>query len=216
MFKTISEIAGWGPLQGDVAFWKSEIETAGAVPIPIPGVSGDSGVSLTASFRAGALYPLPVGFGNMSQPSRLNDRFMLGGPTDVRGFKMSGLGPHDGQDAVGGDIYAAASTNLLIPIPRIGKDTPLRLQLFANAGRLFALKDSKGHGKPENSNSVQKDFYGSLAQLGEGIPSVSAGIGVVYAHPVARFEMNFSLPLVIRKGEIGRKGLQFGVGINFL
>jgi outer membrane protein insertion porin family len=216
LLKTVSEIAGWGPLRGDVAFWKSEVETAGAIPVPIPGVPGLSGVSLTGSFRAGVLYPLPVGFGRMAEPSKLNDRFQLGGPTDVRGFKISGLGPHDGQDAVGGDIYAAASTNLLLPFPRVAKDTPLRFQIFANAGRLVSLKDSKGKGKAEDSKSTQKDFYGSLAQLGDGIPSLSAGVGIVYAHPVARFEMNFSLPLVIRKGEIGRKGLQFGVGINFM
>jgi outer membrane protein insertion porin family len=214
--KTFSEIAGWGPLRGDVAFWKSEIDTAGAVPIPIPGIKSESGVSLTGGFRAGVLYPLPVGFGSESKPSRLNDRFQLGGPTDVRGFKMSGLGPHDGTDAVGGDLYYAASTNLLMPFPRVGKDTPLRFQLFANAGRLIALKDSKGKGRAEDGKTQQKDFYGSVTQLGDGIPSLSAGFGVVYAHPVARFELNFSLPLVMRRGEESRKGLQFGVGINFL
>ena len=29
----------------------------------------------------------------------------------------------------------------------------------------------------------------------------------MYAHPVARFELNFSLPLVMRRGEEARKGL---------
>jgi outer membrane protein insertion porin family len=58
--------------------------------------------------------------------------------------------------------------------------------------------------------------YSTVAHLGDGIPSMAAGVGVVYAHPVARFELNFSLPLVLRRGEEGRKGLQFGVGINFL
>jgi outer membrane protein insertion porin family len=207
LVKTISELAGWGPLQGDVAFWKSEVETSGAVAIPIPGIKGDSGVSFTAGLRAGVLYPLTVGLGSETKHSRINDRFQLGGPTDVRGFKISGLGPRDGPDAVGGDVYAAGSANLLIPFPRVGKDTPLRLQLFANAGRLLALKDKK-----TSSESV----YSTVAQLGDGIPSVAAGVGVVYAHPVARFELNFSLPLVMRRGEEGRKGLQFGVGINFL
>ncbi|CZR66304.1 probable SAM50 Sorting and Assembly Machinery (SAM) complex subunit [Phialocephala subalpina] len=206
--KTVSEIAGWGPLQGDAAFWKSEFEASGAIPIPIPGKKGDSGVSLTGGLRGGMIYPLPIGFGSEVKPSRINDRFTLGGPTDVRGFKMSGLGPRDGPDAVGGDVYAAASANLLMPFPRVGKDTPLRLQLFANAGRLLALQDGK--------KSTSRSVYGTVAQLGEGIPSLAAGFGVVYAHPVARFELNFSLPLVLRKGEEGRKGLQFGVGINFL
>ncbi|KAH6678717.1 mitochondrial outer membrane protein-like protein [Halenospora varia] len=208
LMKTVSEIAGWGPLQGDVAFWKSELETSGAIPIPIPGIKGDSGVSLTGGLRAGMLYPLPLGFASTSQPSRINDRFQLGGPTDVRGFKIGGLGPRDGSDALGGDIFAAGSANLLIPFPRVGKDTPLRLQLFANAGRLLALKDRGGN--------TQKSVYNTIAQLGDSLPSMAAGFGVVYAHPVARFELNFSLPLVMRRGEETRKGLQFGVGINFL
>lgn len=207
LMKTVSELAGWGPLQGDVAFWKSELETAGAISVPIPGIKGDSGVSFSGGFRAGVLYPMPIGFGSESKPSRINDRFQLGGPTDVRGFKMSGLGPRDGPDAVGGDVYAAASANLLMPLPRVGKDTPLRLQLFANAGRLLALKDEQ---------STPKSVYGTIAQLGEELPSLAAGVGLVYAHPVARFELNFSLPLIMRKGEEARKGLQFGVGINFM
>lgn len=52
--------------------------------------------------------------------------------------------------------------------------------------------------------------------LSTGLPSIAAGVGLVYAHPVARFELNFSLPLVMRRGEDSRKGLQVGVGINFL
>jgi outer membrane protein insertion porin family len=215
LMKTISEIAGWGPLQGDVAFWKSEVETSGAVSVPIPGVQGDSGVSLTGGFRAGMIYPLPLGFSSTAQSSRINDRFQLGGPTDVRGFRISGLGPRDGPDAVGGDAYAAGSVNLLMPFPRVGKDTPLRFQLFANGGRLLALKGAGEKGGMD-SKSVSKSVYGTVADLANGLPSLAAGFGVVYAHPVARFELNFSLPLVLRRGEEGRKGLQFGVGINFL
>lgn len=213
MFKSVSEIAGWGPLQGDVAWWKSEMETLGAVAIPIPGIEGDSGVSLTAGLRAGVLWPLPLGFGTKSKASRLNDRFQLGGPTDVRGFKLSGLGPRDCQDAVGGDVFAALSANLLFPVPTFKKDTPLRLQVFANAGRLLALNNIEGKGYKETQQSV----YKTMGQLIDGsTPSLSAGVGLVYAHPVARFELNFGLPLVVRRGEEGRKGLQFGVGINFM
>jgi len=145
---------------------------------------------------------------NDAKPSRINDRFLLGGPTDVRGFKLGGLGPRDGVDAGGGDVYAASSINLLLPLPRVDASTPLRLHIFANAGRLLALK------KTETTTS--RNVYSTVAELGNGIPSLAAGVGLVYAHPVARFELNFGLPLVVRKGEEGRKGLQFGVGINFL
>jgi outer membrane protein insertion porin family len=215
LIKTVSEIAGWGPLKGDVAFLKSEVETTGALSIPIPGIKGDSGVSFTAGLRGGVLCPLALGFGGPVQPSRINDRFILGGPTDVRGFKIGGLGPHDGSDSVGGDVYAAGSANLLMPLPRVGKDSPLRLQVFANAGRLLPLHDPKGKGRA-GEESTLRELSTSVRRLGDALPSTSVGLGIVYAHPVARFELNFSLPVVVRRGEESRKGLQFGVGINFL
>jgi len=149
------------------------------------------------------LYPLGMGFSSRApEKSRINDRFFLGGPTDIRGFNIGGLGPRDGNDSVGGDVYAAFSSNLLFPLPRTGADSPLRFQVFANGGRLLALKE--------------KGVYSTIAGLADGLPSLAAGVGVVYAHPVARFELNFSLPLVVRVGEDKRKGLQFGVGISFL
>ncbi len=201
--RSVSEIAG-SVLGGDVAFWKSEMETSAAIGIPLPGKSAEeSGVSLTGGLRAGMLYPL----GGVA--SRINDRFQLGGPTDVRGFKMGGLGPRDGPDALGGDVFAAGSVNLLMPFPRVGADTPLRFQIFANGGRLLGLKK-------RDWESDTSAFYRTVGKLADGLPSTSVGFGVVYAHPVARFELNFGVPLVIRKNEELRKGLQFGVGINFM
>ena len=213
--KTTAELAGWGPLQGDVAFFKPELEAQAALPIPIPGIQGESGVSFTTGLRAGLLYPLPLSSDPTAKPSRLNDRFQLGGPTDVRGFRLSGLGPHDAGDAVGGDLFAAGSANLLIPLPRVGADKPFRLQAFVNGGRLLALKPGQKEGDSD-SQAVKQRVSDTIKELGNGLPSMAAGLGLVYAHPVARFELNFSLPLVLRKGEDGRKGLQFGIGINLL
>ncbi|KAK5017645.1 hypothetical protein LTR60_001848 [Cryomyces antarcticus] len=217
LLKTTSEIAGFGLLRGDVAFGKLEAETQAALPIPLPGIQGDSGVSFTAGLRGGLLYPLTLGGGDMPAQSRLNDRFQLGGPTDVRGFRLSGLGPRDGPDAVGGDVYAAGGASLLVPFPRVGKDTPLRFQMFVNGGRLLALKNTaREKGGAMDSGAVSRSVKSAVKELANGLPSCAAGVGVVYAHPVARFELNFSLPLVLRKGEEGRKGLQFGVGLSFL
>jgi outer membrane protein insertion porin family len=47
-------------------------------------------------------------------------------------------------------------------------------------------------------------------------PSVSVGIGLVYWHSLARFELNFCLPLVASKSDRIHPGFQFGFGINFL
>ncbi|KAF2028064.1 hypothetical protein EK21DRAFT_114266 [Setomelanomma holmii] len=204
LMKSVSELAGLGGLQGDVAFFKSEAESQVALPF------GDTGITLTASLRGGLIYPLALPGQNQPQASRINDRFTLGGPNNVRGFRLAGLGPHDGPDAVGGDVYAAGGASLLLPVPRVGKETPLRLQAFINGGRLLALK---GQGKAGN---VQNSFKKTLSSLTDELPSAAAGVGLVYAHPIARFEINFSLPLVMRAKEEGRKGLSFGVGIEFL
>ncbi|KAM7221760.1 mitochondrial outer membrane beta-barrel protein Tob55, variant 2 [Rhypophila decipiens] len=218
ILRTESELAGWGPLKGDVSFLKSELHLNGATPLTLPGVSVGGG------FRVGILYPLGFGFslpGRGIRPSRINDRFLLGGPTDVRGFQIGGLGPRDGQDAVGGDVFAAGGVNMLLPVPRTGPSSPFRIQVFANGGRLVAFKN-KGKAKEEgvsstlDSRTVLDGMKSAVGELVSGLPSLSAGVGLVYAHHIARFELNFSLPLVARSGEEVRKGLQVGVGINFL
>ncbi|POS71461.1 sorting assembly machinery 50 kDa subunit [Diaporthe helianthi] len=225
LIKTMTELAGFGPLRGDVAFSKSEVELGGAVPVPLPGVSSSrTGISIGGGLRFGILYPLPLGWSPKGEsiPSLINDRFQLGGPTDVRGFKIGGLGPREGTDSVGGDVFAAGSVNMLIPLPRTGVDSPLRLQLFANGGRLVALQDQtrareqESKGLAMSSGAVKRGMGRALSELSSGLPSIAAGFGLVYAHPVARLELNFSLPLVMRRGELGRKGLSVGVGINFL
>lgn len=213
--RVFNEIAGWGPLKGDVSFWKSEIETQGALPIPIPMLNRPSGISLTTSLRGGLLCPLGLDSDSRPQLSRINDRFQLGGPADVRGFRLSGLGPREGPDSLGGDVYAAGSVNLLAPLPRVGAEKPFRLQAFVNSGRLLALRTQHGEA-PKTQSEVRDSLAATVSELGQGLPSTAAGVGLVYAHPSARFEVNFSLPLVLRRGEEGRKGLQVGVGINLM
>jgi outer membrane protein insertion porin family len=210
LMKTVSELAGFGPLKGDAAFFKSEAESQVALPF------GDTGITFTAGLRGGLIYPLALGSDTTPQQSRINDRFQLGGPTSVRGFRLSGLGPHDGPDAVGGDVYAAGGASLLFPVPKVGKDTPLRFQAFVNGGRLLSLKNPSKEGGPMDSEAVKSSMSKTLKSLQDGLPSTAAGVGLVYAHPIARFEINFSLPLVIRAREEARKGLSFGVGIEFL
>ncbi|KAI1125449.1 outer membrane protein, OMP85 family [Nemania abortiva] len=222
MVKTSTELAGWGLLGGDVGFSKSEMEVAGALPISMPGSKGFSGVSVGCGLRAGLLYPLPLSFGlGGASPSRLNDRFTLGGPTDVRGFSLGGLGPRDGTDALGGDVFAAGSVNMLLPLPKVGPDSPFRIQVFANGGRSVAMKhktksNDAASGQRMTASSALGGMFSATKEIGTSLPSIAAGVGLVYAHPVARFELNFTLPLVMRQGEESRKGLQVGVGINFL
>ncbi|KAH7271066.1 hypothetical protein FSOLCH5_003943 [Fusarium solani] len=223
MVRTGLEVAGFGPLVGDVAFSKGEVEVGGAIPVPLPGIKDRTGISIGGGLRLGLLCPLPLGydFGGKLGLSRINDRFQLGGPTDVRGFKLGGLGPRDGADSVGGDVFAAGSVNMLLPVPYKGPDSGLRFQLFANGGRLVALKNpskssSGAATQALRPSAVRDGMINAVGELFNGVPSLAAGVGLVYAHPVARFELNFSLPLALRRGEVSTKGLQVGVGINFL
>ena len=221
LLRSVTELAGVGPLNGDVAFAKGELESQFAIPL----IRKDLGISLTTGVKGGVLYPLALGrnpLGATPQNSRINDRFTLGGPTDIRGFRLAGLGPRDGSDSVGGDVYAAGGANLYLPLPRVGPDVPIRMQLFVNAGRLLGLQNPRSPSEKDSASEslspadVRKSVRNAIDELGREMPSVAAGVGIVYAFPFARFELNFSLPLIVRKGEEARKGLSLGVGISFL
>jgi outer membrane protein insertion porin family len=219
LLRSAAELAGAGPLGGDVGFARVEAEAQAAVPVPLPRVAGPSGVAVNLGLRAGLLCPLAAGGAAAARPSILPDRFTLGGPTDVRGFRMAGLGPHEGGDALGGDAYAAGGASVLVPLPRAGRDVPLRLQAFVNAGRLVALNGGEdGAEGPalEKPGATWASVKRTVADLRRELPSTAAGVGLVYAHPMARFELNFSLPLFVRRDELARKGIQFGIGVTFL
>lgn len=84
-----SEFAGVG---GDVRFIKSQLGAGIYVPFVW------SGVHIGLNTKAGVITPLPFD----AAPSHgLLDRFSLGGPLSVRGFRESGIGPQDGHDSLG-------------------------------------------------------------------------------------------------------------------
>jgi outer membrane protein insertion porin family len=79
---------------------------------------------------------------------RIVDHFFLG-PSLVRGFEASGIGPRDvtSQDgranAIGGTTYFGGSAEVQFPLPLIPRDFGLRGAVFADAGTLFGYKGSK-------------------------------------------------------------------------
>lgn len=150
--------------------------------------------TLIASNKAGAL------FGTGSGPSNVLDRFHLGGPNDVRSFLLQGLGPKDNNSSVGGDYFFNGGLSLISHIPKTPKDTNFKFHTFFNFGKLVRGGDS---------------FSDIIKKLTKE-HSVSIGTGLLYNHPLARFELNFVLPLTAQSTDYLRKGLQYGVGISFL
>lgn len=124
------------------------------------------------------------------------DRFFAGGPNDVRLFLLHGLGPKDNNLAVGGDCYVSGGVSLISRLPRAPRDTGFRWHTFANYGKLVG------------AGGGWRLLYGSC--------STSAGMGLLYNHPMARFELNLVLPLSAHASDYTRKGIQYGVGVSFL
>lgn len=177
------------------------------------------------SFRTGILHNL----NKVKGYTHLMDKFYLGGPTDIRGFTYNGLGPRaptsylnsnyltSGGDRLGGNLFYSAGLSLLTTIPKLAptEDYNWKLHFFANAGKLinfdyhnkFQLGQGQGHG---TNNSID----GLVLQLKQ--PSVSIGAGVLYNHPAARFELNFTVPVLAHESDSLRKGIQYGIGLSFL
>ena len=84
---------------------------------------------MSASLRGGCLNPF--------SSSRINDRFLLGGPTSLRGFSLWGAGPQDLGFAVGGEAYWASALHLFTPLPLLSKSGVFglfRMHGFITAG----------------------------------------------------------------------------------
>ncbi|ODQ81529.1 hypothetical protein BABINDRAFT_11659 [Babjeviella inositovora NRRL Y-12698] len=152
-------------------------------------------VSATLTGKLGLLVPLG------QTTSCILDRFYIGGANDVRGFNVLGLGPKQNQTAVGGDMFLSGGLSVFSHIPRTAMDSNFKFQHFLNWGKAVPL---------DKSSSWQQNVRAFAT------PSVSAGVGLVFNHPMARFEANFVVPLQVSRGDSVRKGFQFGIGMSYM
>ncbi|KAL7750654.1 hypothetical protein RI367_003996 [Sorochytrium milnesiophthora] len=182
-----NEFAG---LYGDVKHVKNEAEAQYNWNL-------GRGFSLSTTLRTGLIVPLA------GTTTRINDRFFIGGPTSVRGFRWSSIGPKDAVDYLGGDAHYQVGVSLLTPLPRLADKSWLRGLLFVNAGSLTQLDRSV-------------PLPTSLQTFLSSPPSVSAGVGLAIRHQICRLELNWGVPLVMRRGDASVPGFQFGIGLSFL
>jgi len=83
--KSMQEFAGLG--SGDVKFLKNTIDAQYVKTFP----QLSPRIHFLWNARGGILWSL-----EKNATTRITDRFHLGGPTDVRGFRHFGIGPKDG------------------------------------------------------------------------------------------------------------------------
>jgi len=116
-------------------------------------------------------------------------------------------------DSLGGDVFWAAGASLITHLPR-KPHWPVKAHAFLNAGQLESLHrphQGERDGRGAASSALQSSIAAALAQ-----PSVSAGVGLIYHFDPVRVELNFGVPLAARASDGTRKGVQIGIGLEFL
>jgi outer membrane protein insertion porin family len=128
-------------------------------------------------------------------------------------------------DSLGGNIMLATGVSVVSDIP-YKAHWPVKLHWFANAGRLGAWEDGMfassllplsrlRYRYCEANTQADKSLTSQIASA-ISKPSISAGVGLMYRMEPIRVEVNVGLPIVQSRGEKARKGLQVGLGIDFL
>jgi outer membrane protein insertion porin family len=111
------------------------------------------------------------------------------------------MGPRDRSDSLGGDIYWAAGVSLISDVPR-KPHWPIKSHIFFNAGRLDLM---------DKSRNYLENIAACLSR-----PSISAGVGLIYRFDPVRVEVNFGVPLIASRSDGIRRGVQVGMGLEFL
>lgn len=143
-------------------------------------------------------------------------------------------------DALGGDAYWSLGASLFAPfIKREWGD--FKWHAFVNAGQVALMDQAKplvALTGPSSSTgaggaltrapalaptapapvAARNCASGALHDLWTqlSLPTITAGIGLVYTQGALRAELNAGAPLASRRSDGTRKGLQLGVGVSFL
>jgi outer membrane protein insertion porin family len=143
--------------------------------------------------------------GNISSldgnPLRITDQFQLG-PTLVRGFAPSGLGPRDISDPassqynpLGGTHYAGASVEVQFPIYGLPRDIGVKGALFADAGTIFGYggktKFTNGACVPSNVAPVFQQGNCLTVRDSDLIRS-SVGASIIWASPLGPIRFDYA------------------------
>lgn len=131
-----------------------------------------------------------------------SDQFLLGGSTDLRGFRLHSVGPQHSTFAAGANTYWALGAHTYIPPPagpwrhRFGN--MLNLHAFFTAG----------------SAASESSFLTNMQKLTSDV-SASCGLGVALDFQHASLELNYCLPLRVGSA-VPSPGFSFAIGANLL
>jgi len=191
LMRNTLEVAGLG---GDVKFVKNTLEGQQHIALP------SFGIALAFSGSLGFLQSLG------GQSSRINDRFFLGGPVVMRGFRTKGLGPRgsgksSSSCAKGGDAFFTAGVTATMDLPsRVLQALNVKGHVFCNTGNNIAV----GGGRP-----VWKQMPSMLSNY-----RAVLGMGMVVPLQVGRLEANYCLPLRVMP-DLGDRLARWQLALSF-
>ncbi len=161
-----ADLAGLG---GDRHFLKPKLTASYYYPIALPWV-------LSLRGEVGHIF-------NFDDEVRLTDRFFVGGD-NCRGFRNSGVGPRDTttRDALGGNTYYAATTELSFPLG-LPQEFGLMGRVFGDACSLWD-SDSKG-AEVADENAIR----------------FATGVGVSWKSPLGPIRLDVAVPVLKEKSD---------------
>ncbi|KAG6496231.1 hypothetical protein ZIOFF_044079 [Zingiber officinale] len=224
-FSSTSQIAGLGPDNRLIQFFRQDFDLRGAIPL------GFYNAALNFGVTAGAVMPW-AGFTNSSTP--MCERFYMGShsspvcklgrPASLFSFKQRGLGPTDMQrvisskriedkdatssgrdasgsiasqnrDAVGGDLAVTAFADLSFDLP---------LKVFRESGVHGHMFINVGNLIKLSEELTNFQFHRFLDTFRS-----SAGVGIVIPTRLFRMEINYCYLLKQSQHDHGKTGIQF-------
>jgi outer membrane protein insertion porin family len=163
--KLNQDLAGLG---GDSKFLRHEVRSGYFIPV----FRKNNDIVLQLSANTGYI------FGLGGEDVRINERFFVGGD-DLRGFRTAGIGPRDitTTDALGGNLYYTASTELRFPLG-LPKELDFLGNIFIDAGSLSNINET-------GSEIVDKASV-----------RLSAGAGISWGSPMGPIRIDLATPIV--------------------
>jgi outer membrane protein insertion porin family len=184
----------------DIEFWTASYDALQLVPL---------GKSFTVLFNAEVNYSQAAGK-TTSVPPYLNA--YAGGPTSVRGYKESYLGPRDSYgNPYGGNLLTVLQTEILLPMPEKWRNSA-RFSLFYDIGNVFSTENVKFTGADQFTPVQYKFAFDKLKH--------STGIAVQWLAPLGIFRFSYAIPLNAKPATgpyfaDEKEGFQFSVGQAF-
>lgn len=134
---------------------------------------------------------------------RITDQFFLG-PSLVRGFAPSGIGPRDRADpknnALGGSTYFGGSTEVQFPIFGLPRELGFKGAVFADAGTLFGYEGRKNFSGLIPPTAVST-YPTTLSVIDDHKIRSSVGGSILWQSPLGPIRFDLAYPITKAQGD---------------